>query len=417
VRAGAARPQRPVFGGSAFLLMIGVGDRSAPGRRAVEHCCMAQLRYDLKVPAEDYGIDVMMGLVGEAMDTIARSEATTLNGLRQELDGVLDDPRHDRIKSGAAMLRLRMLQCAEGRQAIADVRDAMMTSCQKYLTAANRANDSVVNYVLPFIRDTSVVIVHGCGPVLAHCIASSIELRMGVRFYVAEGLPQGTGQELITRVRKQPSLGKLEQKLGTQEFDVLFSRSVATVPDSSIASLMSDADLVLSGANTVTEHGGLAHTTGSLQIALIADAMRVPFYVLCEAFKFSAIFPLSTADLYVDSMPGKRGIRSALSASTLPEPDTPDPISSSASSPTRQGAARAAMSPGGGFSNAGSLSSLDIAGSAVARAPFFVFPVELVPPKYISLIFSEEGIMPPSAVADQMLIARRAQSDDKTSRF
>jgi translation initiation factor eIF-2B subunit alpha len=356
-------------------------------------------RNDLIVPRDDVGIETMMTLVREAMDAIAKSEATTLNGLREDIEAVINHPRHDQVKSGGDLLKFRLLSCAAGRQQISELRDAMATFCQTYLHTAARTNDTVVNYVLPFIRDTSVVIAHGNGNVLAHCIASAIELRTGVRFYVTEGLPHGTGADLIQKVRRQSAIARMELRYGTDPFEALLRRSVATIPDSCVASLMHEADLVLCGANAVTEHGGLVHTTGSLQLAIIADAMRVPFYVLCETFKFSSIFPLSTAELYKDANP-RRGIRSALSASTLPETESPEPASSSASSPTRFR---------NSFSKVTSVSSLDTRDAAAARGPASLWPIELVPPKLVSLIFSEDGIMPPSAVADQML-ARRASS-------
>lgn len=58
--------------------------------------------------------------------------------------------------------------------------------------------------------------------------------------------------------------------------------------------VLSCVDFVLSGAFAVGEHGGLIHDTGALQLATMAHIQRVPFYVLCETFKFTRLFPLST---------------------------------------------------------------------------------------------------------------------------
>ncbi|EPY24849.1 hypothetical protein AGDE_12141 [Angomonas deanei] len=108
------------------------------------------------------------------------------------------------------------------------------------------------------------------------------------------------------------------------------------IPDSGVGSIMSMVDFVVMGAYCVTEHGGLIHSTGSLQIATVGQFRKVPLYVLCETFKFAHIFPLSTQDLI------------------QPSSESPVPL------------------------------------------------VEFVPPSMITLIFSEQGIMPPSAVADEM---------------
>lgn len=108
------------------------------------------------------------------------------------------------------------------------------------------------------------------------------------------------------------------------------------IPDSGVGSILSSVDFVIMGAYCVTEHGGLVHATGSLQVATMAASLNIPVYVLCESFKFSHIFPLSTNDL---KQPEGCGV---------------------------------------------------------------VPLIEFVPPSLISLIFSEKGMMPPSAVADEM---------------
>lgn len=370
-----------------------------------------QTRTDLRVPSTDLGADAVMGLVRTVEDALEMSTATTLEGLRETMEEVMAAPRFDNLRSASDVLRHRLLSCGSGRQSIAELRRAMTRHCQEYLTRSLTVNDAIVNYVLPFIRDTSVVIAHGSGAVLAHCVASSLVFRRGVRFLIVAGAPLHTGEELVSRIRQHPKIAQLELEQGAEQFEWFFSRSVTVVPDSCVATLAAEADLVLSGAYAVTEHGGLVHGVGSYQLGLVANALSVPFYVLCESFKFSALFPLSTKDLYTDIAANRRGLRSALSASTLPESgghggpsDTPS--ASNASSPTRPGKVLSALGGGGRSGSFGAVSSLGDE-TAASRAPVMLLPVELVPPKLVALVVSEDGIMPPSAVADQMLMARR----------
>ena len=146
-----------------------------------------------------------------------------------------------------------------------------------------------MNDLLPFVRETSRVLVHGCGSVLALAIASAITNCRGVRFFVTEGRPQGSGELLLCEVEKT------WRSANNNPFDI--SASCTLIPDAAVASVLGDVDFILVGANAVTEHGGLCHTTGTLQIALVAEAMHCPLYVLCETFKFTQIFPLTSKDL------------------------------------------------------------------------------------------------------------------------
>lgn len=333
---------------------------------------MQLCQHALLVPATDESVDGMIEMAKAVKNAIVRSSGATLASILSDADTIFADPQFSNLASGAHMMRLKLMQQEGNRE---ELIASMCAACDSYLEAARGAGDAIVNYVLPFIRDTSVVIAHGCGAALVNCIASCLMTRRGVRFLIAEGRPQCSGRLVVERLRMHPRTITLEEQL-RDAFEPFFARSVTVVPDSSLAMLMSDSDLVLVGANAVTEHGGLAHSTGSLQLAIVAEAMSKPFYVLSETFKFTAIFPLSTRDLYKDC--GNRRMRSALSASLLPEVETPDP-----KAPLPKAASRTDQYDG--------------------FPQMALWPVELVPPRYIALIICEEGIMPPSAVADQML--------------
>jgi translation initiation factor eIF-2B subunit alpha len=162
---------------------------------------------------------------------------------------------------------------------------------------------------------------------MAQTVVSALEVRKGVRFFVTEGRPHDQGARLLDLCRSTPNGFNLKKELPD---------ACVVVPDSAVGSLMPEMDMTLMGAMCVTEQGGLVHSTGSLQIATVAAATNVPCHVVCETFKFSHVFPLSTKD--------------------LKQP----------------------------------------AGSGMIPA------VEFVPASLITFVFTEKGIMPPSAVADEM---------------
>lgn len=67
--------------------------------------------------------------------------------------------------------------------------------------------------------------------------------------------------------------------------------------DSAIGYIMESIDIVLVGAEGVVESGGIINRIGSYTMALCAREMKKPFYVLAESFKFLRLYPLNQRDL------------------------------------------------------------------------------------------------------------------------
>jgi translation initiation factor eIF-2B subunit alpha len=284
----------------------------------------------MQVPFEDLSIDAMKVAIREVQRIILAREFSTYTEIHQGICSVLK--KHEGLGGGVELLRLELTKDCEHLPSMDDIAAALETRCNTFLNDCDGGPKQQINDLLPFVRSSSKILVHGCGQLLALAVACAVQQRPGVQFYVAEGLPasqtrpHGAGSLLLERAKQTPEGFNLKGVLPA---------SCVVVPDSAVGALMAEVDFVLMGANSVTEHGGLVHLLGSLQIAIVAHAMHVPCYVLCETFKFSHNFPLSTTD--------------------LKQPN-----------------------------------------NAVVPA------VEFVPPSMITLIFSEQGIMPPSAVADEM---------------
>lgn len=117
--------------------------------------------------------------------------------------------------------------------------------------------------------------------------------------------------------------------------------------DSAVGYVMEQVDMVMVGAEGVVESGGIINKVGSYSMALCAREMKKPFYVLTESFKFSRLFPLNQRDL-----PNEFKYRS----STL-DKDLRD------------------------------------------EHPM----VDYTPPANISLLFTDIGILTPSAVSDELI--------------
>ncbi|XP_007646593.1 translation initiation factor eIF-2B subunit alpha isoform X1 [Cricetulus griseus] len=72
---------------------------------------------------------------------------------------------------------------------------------------------------------------------------------------------------------------------------------VTVVLDAAVGYIMEKADLVIVGAEGVVENGGIINKIGTNQMAVCAKAQNKPFYVVAESFKFVRLFPLNQQDV------------------------------------------------------------------------------------------------------------------------
>lgn len=70
-----------------------------------------------------------------------------------------------------------------------------------------------------------------------------------------------------------------------------------TILDSAVGYIMEQVDMVMIGAEGVVESGGIINKIGSFSMAICAKEMKKPFYVLTESFKFTRLYPLNQQDL------------------------------------------------------------------------------------------------------------------------
>ncbi|XP_018366753.1 PREDICTED: translation initiation factor eIF-2B subunit alpha isoform X1 [Trachymyrmex cornetzi] len=73
--------------------------------------------------------------------------------------------------------------------------------------------------------------------------------------------------------------------------------SCTVILDSAVGYVMEHIDMVMVGAEGVAESGGVINKIGTYTMAICAKEVKKPFYVLTESFKFSRIYPLNQVDL------------------------------------------------------------------------------------------------------------------------
>ncbi|GAB6030060.1 hypothetical protein CHUAL_005743 [Chamberlinius hualienensis] len=115
--------------------------------------------------------------------------------------------------------------------------------------------------------------------------------------------------------------------------------------DSAIGYVIENVDMVLVGAESVVESGGIINKIGTYLIGICAKELNKPLYVLTESFKFARLFPLNQQDL----------------PKLLKEQGSED------------------------------------------EEELYQTLKDYTPPRYITLLFTDLGILTPSAVSDELI--------------
>ena len=170
---------------------------------------------------------------------------------------------------------------------------------------------------------------------------------------------------------------------------------VTLICDGAVGYIMEQVDLVLLGAEGIVENGGIINKVGSYQIAIVAEAMQRPVYVAAECFKFARVFPLNQQggntryqillicasplllDFHLDVHPvGRQGIDQNVLKPTIDTEDVHVKIFFKSSC------------------------------AAFTKNVFFQVqnPVrDYTPPQFITLLFTDLGVLTPSAVSDELV--------------
>lgn len=130
---------------------------------------------------------------------------------------------------------------------------------------------------------------------------------------------------------------------------------VTVMPDAAMAYCMERVDVVLVGAEGVLENGGIVNKLGTYALATCAKAAGKPVYVAAESYKFARLFPLKQSDL-----PPYRKEEEMEATSSLP---------------------------------------LDAPPQIKVEQP----PVDFTPATFLTLLFTDLGVLTPSAVSDELI--------------
>eukprot|EP01105_Mastigella_eilhardi_P016266 TRINITY_DN3709_c0_g1_i2.p1 TRINITY_DN3709_c0_g1~~TRINITY_DN3709_c0_g1_i2.p1 ORF type:complete len:391 (-),score=103.48 TRINITY_DN3709_c0_g1_i2:48-1172(-) len=293
---------------------------------------------------ESLKVDPQLAATVAAMKVLTQiikdCKANTIMGLREELQVEVDQlvSTHSSsisVAGGCELFMQFVTRTALDVDDFALCKAKLIERGECFIARLAASREKIAQLALPFIKDGSVILVHGYSRVV--CQALRHAARNNVRFRV-----------LLTEARPNTSSIRAARVL------IAESIPVEIIMDCAAAAVMDTVDMVICGSESIVENGGIINKVGTFQLAIVAKAFNKPMYVMAESFKFVRLFPLNQSEI-----------------------------------PRRETEFRPCHQCTGG----------DLPHGVTYYNP----QCDYTPPVYLSLLFTELGILTPSAVSDELI--------------
>ena len=227
------------------------------------------------------------------------------------------------------------------------------------------ARDRIAEVGQAFIQDGQTVLTHGWSRVVSNLLVKAAEHRH-FSIVVLEGRPDAAGAKAA----------KVYADAGIPTTVVL---------DSAMAYAMESVDLVIVGAEGVVENGGIVNKMGTYGLGIAARELGKPFYVAAESYKFARLYPLNQSDLPTMGHAAQLNF-----VDTASWEMTGGLVGKAPVNTDEDGKVDASSVPG-----------------VVQFKPNQIKvknpPCDYTPAKYITLLFTDLGVLTPSAVSDELI--------------
>ena len=229
------------------------------------------------------------------------------------------------------------------------LRQNFLSNSRLFVQRAKEARSKIAIHASPFITPDATIVTYGPSRVVTTLLQKAAE--SGKYFSVIAITPSTPSLE--TQMKDQVS--------ALREKQIPTSLIAAHATAYALSTLTkSRPSLVICGASTVLENGGVTSTLGGYQLALLAKALQIPFYVATESYKFVRLYPLSQLDLPLQQEIVKF-----------------------------EGGEENAGGTGKGSNDKERLPDEDM--------------VDYTPPELITALISENGVMTPNAVSEELI--------------
>jgi len=251
---------------------------------------LADLKKNL-TPATDLNDKNALAMPVAAMNAllgvVERSSANTLMGLQDELkeasQEILDWNAGEGNRSNISLASGCELFLRYSTRTFLEIPDfeqcraSILERGQRFAGISFKARDRIANSGQDFIRDGQIVLTHGWSRVVASLLLKAAETKH-FSLYILEGRPDASGAR-------------------ASEYFSKAGIPTTVILDAAMGYVMEGVDSVLLGAEAVVENGGIVNKIGTNALSICARAHDKPVYVAAESYKFARLYPLNQKDL------------------------------------------------------------------------------------------------------------------------
>ncbi|KAL9624148.1 MAG: hypothetical protein Q9160_001670 [Pyrenula sp. 1 TL-2023] len=284
---------------------------------------------------------------------------------------------------------------ASGPSDFPSLRQHILSNGRLFVSRAKAARARIATLATPFLRDNCTILTNGSSrcvsALLHHASSSSSSIRFRVLYVDAtpRAFPTTTPNSPPQQQNSNSNNGMISS---------LRSRGipVATIPPSALAYALPQATMCIVGAEAIVENGGIVSRMGTYQMGLLAHATKKPFYVVAESYKFVRLYPLGQYDL-----PVRQRVVEFKTTTTTDNVGEGGGVDGKVESP---GEIRGQGEVDGYFDLKGEgKKESTAAGNEDDSLVNEDETVDFTPPHLISALITENGVLTPSAVSEELI--------------
>lgn len=158
------------------------------------------------------------------------------------------------------------------------IKSLAISQADKLISDSLQAIAQIVNYGSELIGDGDRIMTHSYSSTVVAVLKEAFDRDKHIEVIATRSGPGGTGQ-------------RIAQELGR------YGLSVTFIDDAAMGLYISGVNKVMVGADRICADGNIVNGIGTYQLALAAEKVGVPFYVLGETLKFDPRLKSSEVDL------------------------------------------------------------------------------------------------------------------------
>jgi len=206
-----------------------------------------------------------------------------LEHVQKLVQNVPEIPHKMSIKSGTELLKLATTRMAldiiQEESDINKVKETLINRGNECIKMMKTCRSKAANEAKKFIPDGATILTHGHSRAVVEVVRQASSEGKLKRLYVTK---MTNGSDAMVNLLEEM------RKNGVECYEIL-TRSAAYV--------MERVDIVLLGAEAVVESGAVVSAMGSYGIAIAAHVHKIPFYIICESFKFIRSYPMKQSEV------------------------------------------------------------------------------------------------------------------------